>query len=205
MDTTLNRSARALKRVLLNDLSHALSHVCWWAGLSALSLSAHAGVQIQDDPMRPALTGVTAAGVGMSGSNSALNPLNKTSADAIGSPPVAAQFSLKVTRANRAYPSVFVALIDDTWVKRGDLLAGHRVVAVNAESVELVDVANPAQRISLRMNPVTVQRVNSKPDASALAASVTTSVTTSVTASVTASVAPSSASAPLTRRRALEK
>lgn len=180
MDTTLKNSKRVLKRVSML--------ASWCAGLGALSLGAHAGVQVQDDPMRPASAGVAAAGV-----NPALNPSIKGGADAAVSPSAAGQFSLKVTRANRAHPSVFVALVDDTWVRRGDLLAGYRVVAVNAESVELVDVANPSQRISLRMNPVTVQRVNSTP------------LATAIVPSVASSVVSSSASAPLTRRRALEK
>jgi hypothetical protein len=141
--------------------------------LSALSLSPRAGVQIQDDPMRPATP-------------SAVTPLpvNKASADTVALPPAAGQLTLKVTRANRANPGVFVAMVDDTWVKRGDLVAGHRVVAVHAESIDLVNVANPAQRLTLRMNPITVQRVVTAP---------------------ASSPASSPASAALSRRRALEK
>jgi hypothetical protein len=158
MDTALKILQSVLKRPLM-----VLS-------LSALSLSPLAGVQIQDDPMRPAVANIVVP-----------SAVNKLTADAVAMPPAAGQLSLKVTRANRANPAVFVALVDDTWVKRGDLVAGHRVLAVRAESIDLVNVANPLQRMTLRMNPITVQRVD-----------------TALVASTAASAAP-------LRRRTLEK
>ncbi len=149
MDTALKNLQSVLKRTLL-----VLS-------LSALSLSPRAGVQIQDDPMRPAASSTVAP-----------TAANRLAADAVAMPPVAGQLSLKVTRANRANPAAFVALVDDTWVKRGDLVAGHRVVAVRAESIDLVNVANPSQRTTLRMNPITVQRLDVVPSASTPASAV---------------------------------
>jgi hypothetical protein len=159
---------------LMRSFNHAMKRVLLLTSLSALSLSPRAGVQIQDDPMRPATASVATP-----------VPANKASADSVSLPNAAGQLSLKVTRANRANPAVFVALVDDTWVKRGDLVAGHRVVAVHAESIDLVSVANPLQRMTLRMNPITVQRVN--------------------TTAVASTPASTPASAALPRRRALEK
>jgi hypothetical protein len=146
--------------------------------LSALSLSPRAGVQIQDDPMRPPAPSAVAPA-----------PANKANADTAALPPAAGQLSLNVTRANRANPAVYVALVDNTWVKRGDVVAGHRVVAVRAESIDLVNVANPLQRMTLRMNPITVQRVDSA----------------SVASSTALTPASSPASATRSRRQALEK
>ena len=161
MDTALKTTRRVLMLMSLSAL--ALSPPAW-------ALSPRAGVQIQDDPMRPPTTTVVAPA-----------PANKATADATAPPPAAGQLSLNVTRANRANPAVFVAMVDNTWVKRGDVVAGHRVVAVRAESIDLVNLANPLQRMTLRMNPITVQRVDS------------------------ASVASTSASATPLRRRTLEK
>ena len=50
------------------------------------------------------------------------------------------------------------ALVDDTWVRRGDVVAGYRVTALRNESIDLVNVAEPTLRLTLRLNPVSVDR-----------------------------------------------
>ena len=105
--------------------------------------SAQARVQIDFDPMRPPAAAVPVA-AGASGAEAA--------------PAAPALPTLKITRQIGTGAASLAALVDDTWVRRGDVVAGYRVTALRTESIDLVSVAEPSLRLTLRLNPVTVER-----------------------------------------------
>jgi hypothetical protein len=114
-----------------------------------LSLNtAQARVQIHFDPMRPAVA-TTPASPGAPAASGA------ATAEAPSATP--ALPTLKITRQVGTDGSLS-ALVDDTWVKRGDVVAGYRVTALRTESIDLVSLADATQRLTLRLNPVTVNR-----------------------------------------------
>jgi hypothetical protein len=117
--------------------------------------AAQARVDIQFDPMRPALPQSISADI-VAGAASA----------ATGSPGSNGLPTLRGTRS--ATPGATAggdlsALVDDTWVRRGDVVAGYRVTALRIDGIELVQLADPTQRLSLRLNPVSVNRSPSTP------------------------------------------
>jgi hypothetical protein len=108
--------------------------------------TAQARVQIDFDPMRPALPSTPAepAASGVAGGEA------RTSAPTTP--------TLRVTRTPGGANGPSSALVDDTWVRRGDVVAGYRVTALRTESVDLVSLADATQRLTLRLNPVAVER-----------------------------------------------
>ena len=112
--------------------------------------TAQARVQIDFDPMRPPAA-ASAVAPAASGSTGAAN----ASADAPST--ASALPTLKITRTT-GNAGALSALVDDTWVRRGDVVAGYRVAALSTESIELVNLAEPTRRLTLRLNPVTVDR-----------------------------------------------
>lgn len=111
-----------------------------------------ARVDIEFDPMRPGVApGVSAHAATAAGADA-------PSATPTGVP------TLRITRMNApgtANAGVLSALVDDTWVRRGDVVAGYRVTALRHESIDLVNVAEPTLRLTLRLNPVSVERTES--------------------------------------------
>lgn len=108
---------------------------------------AQASVQIHFDPMRPPAAAVPVA-LAASGA-----------AEATPATPAAPALpTLKITR--QVGGTAMSALVDDTWVRRGNVVAGYRVTALRTESIELVSVAEPSLRLTLRLNPVTVDRAD---------------------------------------------
>lgn len=110
---------------------------------------AHARVNIEFDPMRPGV----APGVGADAGTAAGTDTAST--------PTPGVPTLRITRMNAPGTEgagVFSALVDDTWVRKGDVVAGYRVTALRLESIDLVNVAEPALRLTLRLNPVSVER-----------------------------------------------
>ena len=71
--------------------------------------------------------------------------------------------TLKITRMSGS-AGALSALVDDTWVRRGDVVAGYRVTALRTESIELVNLAESTQRLTLRLNPVVVDRADVNKD-----------------------------------------
>jgi hypothetical protein len=106
--------------------------------------SAQARVQIDFDPMRPP---------------AAAAPVEAGASGAAEAAPAApAMPTLKITRQIGSGSTALSALVDDTWVRRGDVVAGYRVTALRTESIDLVSVAEPTLRLTLRLNPVSVER-----------------------------------------------
>jgi len=109
----------------------------------------HARVNIEFDPMRPGVAPAV-------GADARAAPGTETpSAPAPGVP------TLRITRMNAPGTEgagVFSALVDDTWVRKGDVVAGYRVTALRLESIDLVNLAEPSLRLTLRLNPVSVER-----------------------------------------------
>ena len=118
--------------------------------------AAQARVQIEFDPMRPA-TSANATNAATAALPAASAASGAAAADA--APAAAALPTLKITRLTGAgSPGALSALVDDTWVRRGDVVAGYRVTALRTESIDLVTLAEPTQRLTLRLNPVVVDR-----------------------------------------------
>jgi hypothetical protein len=109
--------------------------------------TAQARVQIDHDPMRPPAAALPAPAAA-SGATEA----------APATPTTPAMPTLKITRQIGA--NAISALVNDTWVRRGDVVAGYRVTAVRTESIDLVSMAEPGLRLTLRLNPVTVDRAD---------------------------------------------
>jgi hypothetical protein len=107
--------------------------------------NAQARVQIDFDPMRPPPAASAAA------------PAAGGTAAAEAASAAPALPTLKITRMTGS-AGVLSALVDDTWVRRGDVVAGYRVTTLRTESVDLVNLADPTQRLTLRLNPVAVER-----------------------------------------------
>lgn len=105
-----------------------------------------ARVQIHFDPMRPAVVATPGA------------PAASGAVPAEAAPAAPALPTLKITRQTGTGLS---ALVDDTWVKRGDVVGGYRVTALHTESIDLVNLADATQRLTLRLNPVMVNRNDS--------------------------------------------
>ena len=104
--------------------------------------------------MRPAPASSPAAAVAGAAASA-------TSAEA---PPAAPALpTLKITRMSGS-AGALSALVDDTWVRRGDVVAGYRVTALRTESIELVNLAESTQRLTLRLNPVVVDRADVNKD-----------------------------------------
>ena len=110
--------------------------------------TAQGRVQIDFDPMRPPAAAVPVAAVPASGAVEA----------APAAPATPALPTLKITRQIGSGAAALAALVDDTWVRRGDVVAGYRVTALRTESIDLVSVAEPSLRLTLRLNPVSVDR-----------------------------------------------
>lgn len=121
-----------------------------------------ARVQIDFDPMRPPAAVVApAAAASATGDGAA-------AAAPAPSPGVP---TLRITRqigtGSNGSAAVLAALIDDTWVRRGDVVAGYRVTALRTESIDLVSTTEPGVRLTLRLNPVSVDRTDVPKAASA--------------------------------------
>lgn len=108
---------------------------------------AQARVQIDFDPMRPPAAAEPAASAG---------PAASGAAEASPAAPVLP--TLKITR--QVGGTAMSALVDDTWVRHGDVVAGYRVTALRTESIDLVRVEPPSLRLTLRLNPVSVDRAD---------------------------------------------
>jgi hypothetical protein len=135
-----NRPSRAMRVIALMAPIAAVLACCFLAFGDA-----QARVQIDYDPMRPAPQTAAPATAGLGGA-------------APDSPAAApAMPTLKITRTAGS-GAALSALVDDTWVRRGDVVAGYRVTALRTESIDLVSVAEPALRLTLRLNPVAVER-----------------------------------------------
>lgn len=119
-----------------------VAFLAWCFLVAGATGVAQARVQIDFDPMRPpaSISPATAAASG---------------AAAAAAPAVPALPTLKITRQTGAGLS---ALVDDSWVRRGDVVAGYRVTALRTESIDLVNVSDATQRLTLRLNPVSVDR-----------------------------------------------
>ena len=113
--------------------------------------AAQARVQIDFDPMRPPAAAVPIAAAAASGAVDAASAAPTT-------PATPALPTLKITRQIGSGAAALAALVDDTWVRRGDVVAGYRVTALRTESIDLVSVAEPSLRLTLRLNPVSVDR-----------------------------------------------
>ncbi len=111
---------------------------------------AQARVQIHFDPMRPPAAAVPAAPAAPAG------PAASGAAEA--TPAAPALPALKITR--QVGGTAMSALVDDTWVRHGDVVAGYRVTALRTESIDLVRVEPPSLRLTLRLNPVSVDRAD---------------------------------------------
>lgn len=116
--------------------------------------TAQARVQIDFDPMRPPAAAVPAE-------TAASGPTDVA-------PAAPALPTLKITRQIGSGGAALSALVDDTWVRRGDVVAGYRVTALRTESIDLVSVADPGLRLTLRLNPVTVERSEVSPPVASL-------------------------------------
>ena len=116
--------------------------------------TAQARVQIDFDPMRPPAAAVPVAAAAASGAVDAASAAPNTP----NTPATPALPTLKITRQIGSGAAALAALVDDTWVRRGDVVAGYRVTALRTESIDLVSVAEPSLRLTLRLNPVSVDR-----------------------------------------------
>ena len=121
--------------------------------------AAQARVQIEFDPMRPAAGANAASATNAATAAQPAASAASGAAAAEAAPAAAALPTLKITRLTGAgSPGALSALVDDTWVRRGDVVAGYRVTALRTESIDLVTLAEPTQRLTLRLNPVVVDR-----------------------------------------------
>ena len=106
---------------------------------------AQARVQIDFDPMRPPTAAVPMAAAASGAAEATL-----------ATPAAPVLPTLKITR--QIGGTAMSALVDDTWVRRGDVVGGYRVTALRTESIDLVSVDPPLLRLTLRLNPVSVNR-----------------------------------------------
>jgi hypothetical protein len=135
------RGGHSLAARLVTLIVPIVAFLAWCFLVVGAAGPAQARVQIDFDPMRPP---VSASPVAQSASGAAAE-----------APAVSALPTLKITRQTGAGLS---ALVDDSWVRRGDVVAGYRVTALRTESIDLVNLNDASQRLTLRLNPVTVDR-----------------------------------------------